>query len=151
MELAWQGTAAVTEEPTVDEWGTVYSAYAPIYNSDGEIVGIVGVDCKVSSIASSLHALLKNIVIAVIAGLILTLFFATVKARQLGHNLKSVNDAIVEVASDNGDLTQTLHIDSGDELEILDPYGGSLQSYGLCYETMRKSIIKLVKLLNEGE
>ena len=39
----------------------------------------------------------------------------------------------------------------GDELEILDPYGGSLQSYGLCYETMRKSIIKLVKLLNEGE
>ena len=34
----------------------------------------------------------------------------------------------------------------GDELEILDPYGGSLQSYGLCYETMRKSIIKLVKL-----
>ena len=39
----------------------------------------------------------------------------------------------------------------GDELEILDPYGGSLQSYGLCYETMRKTIIKLVKLLNEGE
>ena len=39
----------------------------------------------------------------------------------------------------------------GDELEILDPYGGSLQSYGLCYETMRKTIIKLVKLLKEGE
>ena len=37
----------------------------------------------------------------------------------------------------------------GDELEILDPYGGSLQSYGLCYETLRKSIKKLVKILNE--
>lgn len=37
----------------------------------------------------------------------------------------------------------------GDELEILDPYGGSLQSYGLCYETLRKSIKKLVKMLNE--
>lgn len=35
----------------------------------------------------------------------------------------------------------------GDELEILDPYGGSLQAYGLCYETLRKSIKKLVKLL----
>lgn len=35
----------------------------------------------------------------------------------------------------------------GDELEILDPYGGSLQSYGLCYETLRKSIKKLVKIL----
>ena len=37
----------------------------------------------------------------------------------------------------------------GDELEIIDPYGGSLQSYGLCYETMSKSIRKLVRLLNE--
>ena len=37
----------------------------------------------------------------------------------------------------------------GDELEILDPYGGHLQSYGLCYETLRKSIKKLVKILNE--
>ena len=39
----------------------------------------------------------------------------------------------------------------GDELEILDPYGGALQSYGLCYETLRKSIKKLVKKLNEEE
>jgi protein-tyrosine phosphatase len=39
----------------------------------------------------------------------------------------------------------------GDELEILDPYGGALPSYGLCYETLRKSIKKLVKILNEGE
>ncbi len=37
----------------------------------------------------------------------------------------------------------------GDELEILNPYGGTLQSYGLCYETMSKSIRKLVKMLNE--
>lgn len=39
----------------------------------------------------------------------------------------------------------------GDELEILDPYGGALPAYGLCYETLRKSIKKLVKYLNEGE
>jgi protein-tyrosine phosphatase len=37
----------------------------------------------------------------------------------------------------------------GDELEILDPYGGLLQSYGLCYETLRKSLKKLVKISNE--
>lgn len=36
----------------------------------------------------------------------------------------------------------------GDELEIMDPYGGTLQSYGLCYESLRKSIKKLVKILN---
>lgn len=36
----------------------------------------------------------------------------------------------------------------GDELEILDPYGGTLTAYGLCYETLRKSIKKLVNILN---
>lgn len=39
----------------------------------------------------------------------------------------------------------------GDELEIINPYGGTLQAYGLCYETLRKTISKLVNLLNEGE
>ncbi len=36
----------------------------------------------------------------------------------------------------------------GEELEILNPYGGNLQSYGLCYESLRKSLKKLVKILN---
>lgn len=39
----------------------------------------------------------------------------------------------------------------GDELEILNPYGGPLQSYGLCYETLNKSIRKLADRLNEDE
>lgn len=38
----------------------------------------------------------------------------------------------------------------GDELEIVDPYGGTLQMYGLCYETLLSSIRKLVAILNEG-
>lgn len=38
----------------------------------------------------------------------------------------------------------------GDELEIIDPYGGALQAYGLCFETLKKTIRKLVNLLNEG-
>ena len=38
----------------------------------------------------------------------------------------------------------------GDELEIMDPYGGTLQSYGICYETLSKSIKKLAALLNRG-
>lgn len=39
----------------------------------------------------------------------------------------------------------------GDELEIINPYGGTLQAYGLCYETLNKTIKKLVNLMNGGE
>ena len=51
-------------------------------------------------------------------------------------------------------ITENIHVLTeyvGDELEILDPYGGALPAYGLCYETLRKSIKKLVKKLNEDE
>jgi protein-tyrosine phosphatase len=37
----------------------------------------------------------------------------------------------------------------GDELEIVNPYGGDLSVYGLCYETLRKSIRKLVRMLED--
>ena len=38
---------------------------------------------------------------------------------------------------------------TGDELEILDPYGKDLITYGICLETMKKSISKLADALNE--
>lgn len=40
---------------------------------------------------------------------------------------------------------------TGDELEIVNPYGGPLQMYGLCFETLVATIRKLVNILNEGE
>ena len=39
----------------------------------------------------------------------------------------------------------------GDELEIMDPYGGPLQAYGLCFETLSKSVRKLAALFNDIE
>lgn len=36
----------------------------------------------------------------------------------------------------------------GDELEIVNPYGGTLQMYGLCYETLLSSVKKLAAILN---
>lgn len=53
---------------------------------------------------------------------------------------------------ENYENAQNVHVLTqlvGDELEIMDPYGGNLQAYGLCYETMNKSIKKLVEQMNE--
>lgn len=37
----------------------------------------------------------------------------------------------------------------GDELEVLDPYGGPIQTYGLCFEVLKVSIEKLIKQIWE--
>lgn len=40
---------------------------------------------------------------------------------------------------------------TGDELEIMNPYGAPLPSYGLCFETLSIILKKLNVLMNEGE
>ena len=39
----------------------------------------------------------------------------------------------------------------GEELEIMDPYGGPLPAYGLCFESLSKTIKKLAVWINEQE
>lgn len=54
--LAFSGPIADTEF-TTDHWGTVLSGFAPIVNSHGTVVGIVGVDVIVTSVISEQNKL----------------------------------------------------------------------------------------------
>lgn len=118
MFEAMKGVSSVTEEPFTDEWGTFYSGYAPI-SYQGKVLGMVAVDYEASSIQSSLNALVGKIVIAVILGVVLATAIAFMVALKLKRNFKKLNDKILEVASSEGDLTKTLDIRSGDELEVI--------------------------------
>lgn len=66
----------------------------------------------------------------------------TMESKQRQKVLETFEEAVPE-------NVQVLTEFVGDELEIIDPYGGSLQAYGLCYETLLSSIRKLVNILNE--
>ena len=50
---------------------------------------------------------------------------------------------IARFPSANDGNTYLLSAYVGDELEIMDPYGGSLQTYAICFETLRTSIQKM--------
>ena len=44
LRTAATGVSAVDNEPYQDRWGTFYSAYSPVFTSDGKVGGIVAVD-----------------------------------------------------------------------------------------------------------
>ena len=118
MFEAMEGHASVTAQPITDEWGTFYCGYAPVsYN--GKVLGIVAVDYEASSIQTSLNSLVRNLVGAVIIGIIVAILAAFTMAIRMKRNFTKVNDKILEVASDDGDLTKVLDISSGDELEVI--------------------------------
>lgn len=118
MFQAMQGSASVTADPFTDEWGTFYSGYAPI-TQDGKVLGIVAVDYEASSIQTSLDSLIRNILFAVGAAILFAGAAASLVAFRMRRNFIKVNDKILEVASDDGDLTKVLNIKSGDELEVI--------------------------------
>ncbi len=67
------------------------SAYAPIHNSDGKVVGILGIDYIVDDLVASLNAIIRTIVII---GLILSAGSGVVSillADGIGYGLKSVD------------------------------------------------------------
>ena len=118
MFEAMTGRSSVTREPMTDEYGTFYSGYAPIsYN--GQVLGFVGVDYDASSVQTSLNSLIWNVMIAVAAGILFAVLIALVASARMRRNFIKVNDKILEVASDDGDLTRVLDIASGDELEVI--------------------------------
>lgn len=41
---ASRGTTSIDNEATEDEWGSFYTAFSPILDSNGKVVGVVGVD-----------------------------------------------------------------------------------------------------------
>lgn len=47
--------------------------------------------------------------------------------------------------------TRVLSAYVGDELEIVDPYGGSLQVYGLCFEVLKNAIERLPERWKEEQ
>lgn len=44
LEKAGNGTPAVDDKPAQDRWGNFYSAYCPVFDSAGNVSGVVGVD-----------------------------------------------------------------------------------------------------------
>lgn len=118
MFEAMEGKASVTKEAFTDEWGTFYSGYAPIMQ-EGKTLGIVAVDYEASSIRISLNQLIRNILFSVAIGILFAIIAAVAVSVRMKGNFRKVNDKILEVASDDGDLARVLEITSGDELEVI--------------------------------
>lgn len=64
---------------------------------------------------------------------------------------KHISPVLAIIGEDKLSQVQVLTTLVGEELEIMDPYGAPLPSYGLCFESLSKTIKKLAAWLNEQE
>ena len=105
------------------------TAYAPITNEAGEAVGVLGIDVIVDDVLQSLNAIIQTIIVI---GAILTaasIVVSILLANSISKGLKTVNNKINDLVSNDGDLTQKIVIKSNDEVSDIAHGINSLLEY----------------------
>jgi methyl-accepting chemotaxis protein len=116
---AGNGTAAVDDQPYSDEWGSHYSAYSPVFNSSGRVVGIVGVDFSADWYDSQVSDHIRMVFI--LSGILLVVSVAAILllTARIRRSFGALNDKLSDIADGSGDLTKKIEISSGDEFEVI--------------------------------
>lgn len=119
MYEALTGRVVTDKDITTDEWGSFLSAYAPIYNQAGEVVGIVGVDYAAGYVTEKCAEFFKRILLIALVCMGLSAVAAFVLAQTLSKRLNQVNGKLSDVVYNDGNLTKKVIMDTGDEFEVI--------------------------------
>lgn len=138
IKEAFDGRTSVTKTPVKDNYGTFISAFAPIKNSSGEVIAIIGADIDAEGYVY-LEGRMLTILIAVgIIIIALSVISSLIFSKMLSSNVNKVEEALGKMAK--GDLTISLKIDSKDEI------GRIAESF----ENFRGKIGGIIKTIKES-
>ena len=137
IDMALAGESSMDDEVTTDEWGSFYSAFAPIVDDEGNVVAIVGVDCSVDSIDEKVADMTKTLVMVEVICVVAAFFISMIMGHVMARNVLKINRKMEELAGNEGDLTQEIQIHSGDEIENV---ANSFNSFMVKLRTMMLSV-----------
>ena len=147
MHLAYDTkTVAVDNDTVEDEWGTHLSAYAPVFCED-TVVGLVGVDVDATWIARQVANIRNTIVLIALCTYVISLLGLHLVVRKFKKNMVTLNNKVKELASGSGDLTKTVDITTGDELEVS---AGNMNSFIHHVRSLVQSVCTSTKSLHSA-
>ncbi len=96
---ASRGTPAVDEVPYEDEWGSFYSAYSPVFDSAGNVAGIVGVDFSREWYDAQTGAMIKTTAATCAASLVVGVAIALLLVERSRRRVRTVNEQLGEMSA----------------------------------------------------
>lgn len=116
---AFSGKIATTPEITRSEDGDLITTYFPVADTGGKVYAVIACDYDASGITQELRINEIRIVGVTLVMLFISLLVMNLIVRSISRNLKKVNDKVYDLVHNEGDLTQTLDIKTGDETELM--------------------------------
>lgn len=123
------GESYVQDYIDYTENGELISSYFPIENDAGQVVGILGSDYDASVVTEQYNSFITRV--AQIGGVIFVVSFVIIflVIQSVVKGIRKVNEKLYELVHNEGDLTQTLDVRSGDEMEIMAGQVNELLAY----------------------
>ena len=117
--------------PEIDtaEGECLITSYVPLLDYSGNVVGALGVDYDASGFQAELENLRTLILLVVLLGCTVSLVVLYLATGRIVKSIKQVNNKLDELINSNGDLTQTLSVRTGDEMEVMGGLINGLLAY----------------------
>ena len=101
------------------EDGDLITAYVPIRDEGNRVAAVLGSDYDASEIVERLENIRVRMLQIGAAGVLIAIIILNLIVRTITRSLWTVNKKIYELVHNEGDLTQTLHVKTGDEMELM--------------------------------
>jgi putative nucleotidyltransferase with HDIG domain len=114
MLRAYEGQITTDEELVADEWGNTLSGYAPIYNSAGKVVAIVGADIDASSVYTIQQTVKQRVIFILLLGIFISIIAGVIISKGVTKPIEKLTQGTRKIAA--GDLGYKVEIKSKDEI-----------------------------------
>ena len=119
LESVFNGEMYVQDYIDSTDDGDLITAYMPLVDSSGKVVSIVGCDYDASGVVERLNLALARVIQISAVCLLLALIVLNFMVGKVIKRLRKVDGKIYELVHNEGDLTQTLDVHTGDEMELI--------------------------------
>lgn len=120
-ELAkvFNGEEYVQEYIDSTEDGELITAYVPVRDSNNAVVGVLGSDFNASEIVKKMNTTKITTIVLGCISIVVAVIILNLVISSITKSIRVVNAKLYELVHNEGDLTQTLNVKTGDEMEIM--------------------------------
>jgi HAMP domain-containing protein len=118
---------SVDSEFTTDKWGTLLSGYAPIQDTKGKVVGIVGVDMTSDLVIAKQNFIGKTIYIIIAISILLAASFIFFFSKTIIKDIRKLNNIANDISM--GNISVSMDVERKDEIgELAESFGRMVAS-----------------------
>ena len=152
QDKVWNtGKCGADDKRYADEYGNFYSAWSPIKNSAGEVVGIVGVDFDSGWYDAQVSKSMAHVILISGLSLVIGALIVLLLTRQLRARFRSLNNEIVTLSGDVEKLSDEIKTRPDEDEDTDEAPAGSSDAIGVIGEKIRTMQKKLKAYMQYAE